>query len=198
MALMTERLTLLRNHLAKAAAARQAEALAVAVEEQRLEAAAHDAFSPLPPALAKSALDLWALDSTAPRGWLPPRSRTEIQATLRKSGLHYLASTAKSRREIVDRLWQRAGVDDTHKPAFRLLIDRYEAALVASSEADVDALDAHQERIAAIRAEGEAFLKPLCPHPWPAVIAGAAFLSQPSPERWEPIYERTPSEREEE
>lgn len=198
MALMRERLTMLARHAALDEAARQAGALAVVVEEQRLEAAAKAAFSVLPAGLAASALDLWALDSTAPRGWLPPRSQAEIQATLRKSGLHYMEVTAKSRREIVDRLWQRAGLPEDQKAPFHQLVLRYEATLVASSTAEPSALAEHHQQLQAIRDQGEAFLRPLCAPPWPAVVAGAAFLSQPDPEHWEPIYERTPSERDKE
>jgi serine/threonine protein kinase len=205
--LLRERLTLLQTHWNKSARQRDGEKTDVVKAERALEAKAKAALSPLGEPFAKNALDLWGGDSSAPVGWLPPKSLAEIQAKLQDRGLDYIENTGDDRQKNLARLVQKARLDDAAvKKALepfvvqRLALVRRFATATDDNVADPASLErqiveVEQRGLDALTLLCRASSSSGCSAPWPQVIADAVFTDIDNTDEWTPMSEPAPSER---
>ncbi|MBM4280356.1 MAG: serine/threonine protein kinase [Deltaproteobacteria bacterium] len=206
-ALLRERLSLLQGHWQKSARARDREKAQVVQAERAFEATAKAALLPLGEAFAKDALDLWAGDSSAPVGWLPPKTLAEIQAKLADRGLAYLEHTSEDRVAILARLVQQSGLDAAlvKKTLQPFVVERLALLrrLASTTDASVQDPEALERALVAVEQRGLQALTLLCTQaagrgcapPWPDVIADATFVDVDNSDEWTPTMEPLPSER---
>jgi serine/threonine protein kinase len=205
--LLRERLTLLQSHWKKSARERDREKADVVKAERALEAKAKAALLPLGEVYARNALDLWSGDSSAPVGWLPPRSLAEIQAKLQDRGLDYIENTDDDRVKNLARLVKKAGLNDADvKHALEpfvverlALIRRFSTAtddnVAGPAALEKSIVDVEQRGLDALTLLCRSSTKAGCAPPWPQVIADAVFTDIENSDEWTPTYEATPSER---
>jgi serine/threonine protein kinase len=205
--LLTERLTLLHAHWEKGAHARDAEKSDVVRAERALEERAKTALAPLGDPFAQEALDLWAGDSSAPVGWLPPKSLAEIQAKLADRGLAYLENTDDDRAQIFAHLVKDAHLDAAAvKAALQPLVVERLALLRRLASATNDSvqepaaleramIDVERRGLQAIVLLCRQAASAGCAPPAAQVIADAVFADVDNSDEWTPTLEPLPSER---
>jgi hypothetical protein len=205
--LLQERLVLLQTHWHKSASERDREKAQVVGRERALEQRVKAALEPLGPAFAAAALDLWGGDSSAPVGWLPPKSLAEIQSKLSDRLLTYLENTNADRVAVVARLVQTAGLDPgaVQKTLSPFVVERLALIrrLASATDASVQDPVSLERGIVDVERRGLDALMSLCRQavsrgcvpPWPDVIADAVFADIDNSDEWTPTPEPLPSER---